>query len=86
MNTILQGLRSNPLLWLLAAVPAVFIGERTAPESHTMLFVLAVLAIIPLAALLSHATESVAARTGDAVGGPDNNVERSAGGKPPKRE
>ncbi len=69
MNTILQGLRSNPLLWLLAAVPAVFIGERTAPESHTMLFVLAVLAIIPLAALLSHATESVAARTGDAVGG-----------------
>jgi Ca2+:H+ antiporter len=28
-----------------------------------------VLAIVPLAALLSHATESVAARTGDAVGG-----------------
>jgi Ca2+:H+ antiporter len=31
--------------------------------------VLAVLAIVPLAALLSKATESVAARTGDAVGG-----------------
>ena len=30
---------------------------------------LSVLAIVPLAALLSHATESVAARTGDAVGG-----------------
>ena len=69
MNKLLQGLRSNPLLWLLAAVPAVFLGEHYAPESHTMLFVLAVLAIVPLAALLSHATESVAAKTGDAVGG-----------------
>jgi len=69
MNKILAGLRAKPLLWLLAAVPAVLIGERLAPESHTMLFVLAVLAIIPLAALLSHATESVAAKTGDAVGG-----------------
>ena len=69
MNKILRGLRSNPLLWLLAAVPAVFVGERIAPESHTALFVLAVLAIVPLAALLSHATESVAAKTGDAIGG-----------------
>ena len=69
MNKILQGLRSNPMLWLLAAVPAVFIAEHLAPESHTALFVLAVLAIVPLAALLSHATESVAAKTGDAVGG-----------------
>jgi len=34
-----------------------------------MLFVLSVFAIVPLAALLSHATESVAAKTGDAVGG-----------------
>jgi Ca2+:H+ antiporter len=31
--------------------------------------VLSVLAIVPLAALLSHATESVAARTGDTIGG-----------------
>ena len=69
MNKLLHGLRSNPLLWLLAAVPAVFLGEHYAPESHTMLFVIAVLAIVPLAALLSHATESVAAKTGDAVGG-----------------
>ena len=50
-------------------MPAVFLGEHFAPESHTTLFVLAVLAIVPLAALLSHATESVAAKTGDAVGG-----------------
>ena len=39
------------------------------PEAHTLLFLLSVLAIVPLAALLSHATESVAAKTGDTVGG-----------------
>jgi Ca2+:H+ antiporter len=38
-------------------------------EAHTLLFVLSVLAVVPLAALLSHATESVAVKTGDAVGG-----------------
>ena len=42
---------------------------KLAPTSHTLLFVLSVLAIVPLATLLSHATESVAAKTGDAVGG-----------------
>ena len=50
-------------------VPVVFVAEQLEPEAHTLLFVLSVLAIVPLAALLSHATESVAAKTGDAVGG-----------------
>jgi Ca2+:H+ antiporter len=50
-------------------VPAVFAAERLSPDAHTLLFVLSVLAIVPLAALLSHATESVAAKTGDSVGG-----------------
>ena len=50
-------------------MPAVFVAEKLRPEAHTLLFVLSVLAIVPLAALLSHATESVAAKTGDAVGG-----------------
>src|SRR5215468_5203131 len=59
----------NPMLWLLAFVPAVFVAEALRPEAHTALFVLSVLAIVPLAALLSRATESVAAKTGDAVGG-----------------
>jgi Ca2+:H+ antiporter len=57
------------MMWLLAFVPVVFIAQATDPEAHTRLFVLSVLAIVPLAGLLSHATESVAARTGDAVGG-----------------
>ena len=69
MNALLKEIRHNPLLWLLAFVPVVFAAAKLKPESHTLLFVLSVLAIVPLAALLSHATESVAAKTGDAVGG-----------------
>ncbi len=69
MTLLLQEIRRTPLLWLLAFVPIVFVARRLAPDAHTLLFVLSVLAIVPLAALLSHATESVAARTGDTVGG-----------------
>jgi Ca2+:H+ antiporter len=69
MNLLLREIRHNPVLWLLAFVPAVFAAQRIRPEAHTLLFVLSVLAIVPLATLLSHATESVAAKTGDAVGG-----------------
>jgi Ca2+:H+ antiporter len=69
MITLLKEIRHNPLLWLLSFVPVVFIAGKAWPEAHTLLFLLSVLAIVPLAALLSHATESVAAKTGDAVGG-----------------
>jgi Ca2+:H+ antiporter len=69
MNLLLKEIRHNPLLWLLAFVPVVFAAAKLKPEAHTLLFVLSVLAIVPLAALLSHATESVAAKTGDAAGG-----------------
>jgi Ca2+:H+ antiporter len=69
MNPLLREIRHNPLLWLLAFVPLLFVAEKLKPEAHTLLFVLSVLAIVPLAALLSHATESVAAKTGDTVGG-----------------
>src|SRR6266850_3855353 len=69
MRTLFKEIRHNPLLWLLAFVPVVFAAQQLQPEAHTLLFVLSVLAIVPLAALLSHATESVAAKTGDAVGG-----------------
>src|SRR5246127_1214791 len=57
------------MLWLLVLVPLALVAAKLAPAAHTLLFVLSVLAIVPLAALLSHATESVAAKTGDAVGG-----------------
>jgi len=69
MIALLKEIRHNPLLWLLAFVPVVFVAGQARPEAHTLLFLLSVLAIVPLAALLSHATESVAAKTGDAVGG-----------------
>jgi len=69
MNPLLKEIRHNPLLWLLAFVPVLFAAHSLKPEAHTLLFVLAILAIVPLAVLLSHATESVAAKTGDAVGG-----------------
>jgi Ca2+:H+ antiporter len=69
MNLLLIQIRRNPLLWLLVFVPVVFVAEHLLTDSPTLLFVLSVLAIVPLAVLLSHATESVAAKTGDAVGG-----------------
>src|SRR3954465_14048075 len=69
MGLLFKEIRHNPLLWLLVFVPAVLVTEKLKPGSHTLLFVLSILAILPLAVLLSHATESVAAKTGDSVGG-----------------
>ena len=69
MKLLLEQIRRTPLLWLLVFVPVVFVVAHLVPESQVLLFALSVLAIVPLAALLSHATESVAAKTGDSVGG-----------------
>ncbi len=69
MKPLLKEIQHNKLLWLLVFVPVVFAAETLEHDAYTRLFVLSVLAIVPLAALLSHATESVAAKTGDAVGG-----------------
>lgn len=69
MNLLFKEIIHRPILWLLVFVPAVFIVEHVRPEAQTLLFALSVLAIVPLAVLLSHATESVAAKTGDTVGG-----------------
>src|ERR1700760_4786309 len=69
MSVLFKELRHNPILWLLALVPVVLIAAKLSPTAHTLLFVFSVLAIVPLAVLLSHATESVAAKSGDIVGG-----------------
>jgi Ca2+:H+ antiporter len=69
MSLLFRKIAETPLLWFLVFVPAVLAVEVWRPEAHTLLFVLSVLAIVPLAALLSLATESVAERTGDAAGG-----------------
>src|SRR3954451_11312567 len=69
MNALFKHITKTKLLWLLIFVPVVIVAAKLKPESHTQLFVLSVLAIVPLTVLLSHATESVAAKTGDAIGG-----------------
>ena len=69
MKRILQELRKNPVLWLLPLAPAALVAEQAAPQAHTLLFFLSVLAIVPLAALLGTSTEAIAARTGDTIGG-----------------
>ena len=69
MSRLWTEIRRTPLLWLLPFVPAVLLAEHRAAEKGALLFLLAVLAILPLAALLSRATEAVAEKTGDAIGG-----------------
>src|SRR6516165_5025664 len=69
MDPLLKEFRHNPMLWLLALVPVALVAAKLAPGAHTLLFVLSMLAIVPLAAMLSHATESVAEKTGDTAGG-----------------
>lgn len=54
---------------MLIFVPAVLFAEHARPEAKTLAFGLSLLAIIPLAGLLSRCTEAVASRTGDAIGG-----------------
>src|SRR6478736_5484466 len=66
---LLNDIRNTPLLWLLVLVPIAIAVHKLSPQSHTLHFVLSVLAIVPLAALLSRATEQVASRTGDTIGG-----------------
>ena len=63
MPPLLEEIRHTPLLWLLVLVPVVLLVQRLEPEAHTLLFLLSIAAIVPLAALLSRATEAVAAKT-----------------------
>jgi Ca2+:H+ antiporter len=57
------------LWWLLASVPFAVAFERLAPERHTWIFAFACLAIIPLAGLMGRATEQLAERAGEGIGG-----------------
>jgi Ca2+:H+ antiporter len=65
---LLDEIRRNKLLWLLALVPILFVMEALKPESHSLLFILSILAIIPFAVLISLASEGIVARTGDTIG------------------
>src|SRR5215469_5463516 len=59
----------SPMNWLLALVPITVILEHAGKVSAPVVFFSAALAIIPIAALIVRATEQLAVRTGDAVGG-----------------
>jgi Ca2+:H+ antiporter len=56
------------LNWLLAFIPITLIVEHS-EATPPVVFFCAALAIIPIAALIVHSTEQVAAKTGDAIGG-----------------
>src|SRR2546423_7177126 len=57
------------LNWLLIFVPVAIGLEVFAPASHTLIFLTACLAIVPLAGWLGRATEELAHHTGEGVGG-----------------
>jgi Ca2+:H+ antiporter len=62
-------LADAPLAWLLFAVPIAAWVHHARPDAPLVGFLLACLAIVPLAGLLGVATEKLAARTGEGIGG-----------------
>src|SRR2546425_726048 len=60
----------NPsIFWLLIFIPITVILEHVGKLPPPVIFFSAALAIVPIAALIVQATEQIAHRTGDAVGG-----------------
>ena len=57
------------LNWLLVLLPVCVYVEHTRQDSHTLIFILSCGAIVPLAGLLGKATEHVADRAGENIGG-----------------
>jgi len=52
-HPLLTEIRRSPLLWLLVFVPVVFVASRVEPEASTLLFVLSILAIVPVVVLFA---------------------------------
>jgi Ca2+:H+ antiporter len=57
------------MAWLLIFIPVTVILEHIGGVPPPVLFFSAALAIVPIASFIVHATEQIATRTGDAVGG-----------------
>ena len=55
--------------WLLVSVPLTLALEYLAPQQHLLIFLCAAVAISPLAGWLGRATEQLAERCGEGVGG-----------------
>jgi Ca2+:H+ antiporter len=65
----LRTLFTPSLNWLLICVPAAVVLRYAAPEAQTFLFIISCCAIVPLAGVLGRATEHLAERTGEGIGG-----------------
>jgi Ca2+:H+ antiporter len=57
------------LNWLLVFVPITIGLELLRPEAHTYIFLTACLSIVPLAGIMGNATEQIAHRLGEGIGG-----------------
>ena len=68
-QTIWSKFRESPVNWLLLFIPITVVLEKLHAVRAPVLFFMAALAIIPIAALIVRSTEQLATHTGDAVGG-----------------
>jgi len=55
--------------WLLVFLPIAIGAEWLAPDAHVLIFSAACISIVPIAAWMGHATEHLAKRTGEGIGG-----------------
>jgi len=69
MKMLRSVLAEAPLAWLLFAVPIAAWMHHSRPDAPLLVFALACIAIVPLAGLLGVATEKLAARVGEGIGG-----------------
>ena len=69
LNAPLTLALKNPINWLLVFVPISVVLEHVGQVPAPVIFFSAALAILPMAAMIVQATEQLASRTGDAVGG-----------------
>jgi len=67
-SSSLKAFLLRPVNWLLAGAPAAAALDSSGAPAP-LVFLLAGLALVPLATLIVHATEEIAARTGPAIGG-----------------
>jgi len=69
MPTSMSSLLKPSLNWLLIFIPITLFIEHAMPDKPVLVFLCAAFSIIPVASLIVQATEQIAFRTGDAIGG-----------------
>jgi Ca2+:H+ antiporter len=69
MTKTANSLLKPSLNWLLVFIPVTLFLEHAMPDRPVLVFLCAAFAIVPVASLIVQATEQIALRTGDAIGG-----------------